>query len=199
MDTWTLENETLRLDVDPETFRCSVTRKSSGLQWAFQDNPEGDLRIVHGSTDTLAHLRDAREKQVYRYSTPTEERLTCHLRGLPGGVGLSISYVLADPEDMLRIEVEPLPTTSASHISHVWYPGRLDPVDDETAVHPLAARRGDDDPRASRPRDRGRHERVRDPGQGPALCHRLLVASLPALVGSPGTQIRLHGHRRDPL
>jgi hypothetical protein len=132
MDTWTLENETLRIEVDADTFRSSVTRKSSGLRWAFQDNADGDLRVVHGSTDTLAYLRDAREKQVFCFSTPAEERLTCHLRALPGGVGLSISYVLPHREDMLRIEVEPLPATAVSHISHVWYPGRLDPVGDET-------------------------------------------------------------------
>jgi hypothetical protein len=133
METWTLENDTLRIDFDPNAVQCVVTRKDSGLRWAFRDNAEGDLRIVLSSLETRADLRDAREKQVYRYSTPTEERLTCHLNGLPGGVGLSISYVLGSPAEMLRIEIEPLMTTSSSHISHVWYPGRLEPVDDETA------------------------------------------------------------------
>ncbi len=131
MDTWTLQSEALRVEVTLEPFCCSVTRRSSGLSWTFRENTDGDLRIVHGSTDTLAHLRDAREKHVHRYSTPSEERLTVDLNGLPGGVGLSITYALVHQEDVLRIEVEPLPTTSASTISQVWYPGRLDLVDDE--------------------------------------------------------------------
>jgi len=131
MDTWKLQNETLLVEVTLEPFRCTVTRRSSGLQWTFRENAEGDLRVAHGSTNTLAHLRDARAKHVHRYATPTEERLTVDFEGLPGGVGLSITYALPYREDVLRVEVEPLPTTSPSCISHVWYPGRLDPIDDE--------------------------------------------------------------------
>jgi hypothetical protein len=83
MHTWTLENETLHIEVDADTFRCSVMRKRSGLMWAFQDNADGDLRVVHGGMDTLAYLRDAREKQAFHFSTPTEEHLTCHQSPCP--------------------------------------------------------------------------------------------------------------------
>lgn len=103
---------------------------SLGLQWAFQPNADADLRVVHPSTESLAHLRDAREVEVWPVSTPAEERLTCSLRGLPGGVGLSIAFALPHRENLLRIEVAPLPATSASHIADVWHSAHLELVDD---------------------------------------------------------------------
>ena len=131
METHVLQNETLRVRIDPDTFQCTVVRRSSGLKWTFQQNADSDLHVVHGSTETLACLRDARDKEICRFSTPTEERLTYLLRALPGGVGLSITYALPHRENVLRIEVGPLPTTSASYIAEVWYPGHLSLIDDQ--------------------------------------------------------------------
>ena len=101
MDLEVLRNEALEVQVDPNTLQFSVTHLSSGLRWAFEQNADADLRVVHGRTETLAYLKDARERQVCRFSTPTEERLTFLLRALPGGVGLSISFALPLKEDFL--------------------------------------------------------------------------------------------------
>ena len=131
METYVLQNETLHVQIDPRTLQCSVAHRRSGRKWHFQQNADADLRVVHGITATLAYLRDARHKEILRLSTPDDERLTCCLRGLPGGVGLSITFALPHRENVLRIEVEPLPTASVSSLAEVWYPGRLALVDDE--------------------------------------------------------------------
>lgn len=131
MDVKVLRNEALEVQIDPSTLQFSVTHRSSGLRWAFEQNADADLRVVHGRTETLAYLKDARESQVCHFSTPTEERLTFLLKALPGGVGLSISFALPLKEDFLRVEVEPLPTTSPSHVEEVWYPGPAVPVHDD--------------------------------------------------------------------
>jgi len=136
MNANVLRNRTLEVQIDSNTFELSVTHRKSGLSWAFQRNADADLRIVH-----VAYLRDARKRKVCRFSTPTEERLTFLVSGLPGGVGLSLTFALPSEEDILRIEVEPLPTTSSSYVAEVWYPGPLSPVDDsvEYTVWPNGA------------------------------------------------------------
>jgi len=131
METYVLQNETLHVQIDPQTLQCSVAHRGLGQKWAFQKNADADLRVVHGSTDTLAYLRDARHKKISRFSTPAEERLTCFLRALPGGVGLSITFALPHRKNILRIEVEPLPAASVSSVAEVWYPGQLALIDDE--------------------------------------------------------------------
>ena len=133
METHVLQNELLHVQIDPQTLECLVAHRASGQKWAFQENADADFRVVHKSTDTLGYLRDARQREILRLSTPAEERLTCFLRGLPGGVGLSITFALPHREDVLRIEIEALPTTSASSVAEVWYPGRLVLLDDNEA------------------------------------------------------------------
>jgi hypothetical protein len=133
METHVLQNERLHVQIDLQTLECLVAHRRSGRRWAFQQYADADLRVVHGHKDTLGYLRDARQREVLRFSAPSEERLTCFLNGLPGGVGLSITFALPHREDVLRIEIEALPTTSGSRVAEVWYPGRLVMLDDEEA------------------------------------------------------------------
>ena len=130
METPVLQNETLHVTIDPQTLVCSVAHRKSGQKWAFQQNADADFRVVHKSTETWGFLGDARQKEILRLSTPNEERLTVLLKELPGGVGLSITFALPYRENVLRIEVEPLPTASDSFVGEVWYPGQLALVDD---------------------------------------------------------------------
>ena len=127
----TLQNATLRVDIDTDTYELAVIHRETGLRWAFRQNPEAELRIVHGSTKALAYLGDARQRRICRYKTPAEERVTCLLEGLAGGVGLAVTYALPADEGMVRIEVEPLYGATKSHIAEVWYPGPLDALDDK--------------------------------------------------------------------
>lgn len=127
-----LQNEALRIEVDLDNLQVSVTDLDSGAKWRFQSDGKAELRIRHGMTDTSSLLQDAREKTVRRFSTPSEERLTVFLRGLPGDVGLAVTLALPPGGAMLRVEVEPLPTTSTAKITDLWYPGTLVSEHDET-------------------------------------------------------------------
>ncbi len=120
-----LEGKSLHLECDPCTLELTVTHRGTGQRWALHSDSEGELRVAHHSTATTAFLRDAREREVYRYSTSAGECLCLHLRGLPGGVALSITFSIPSAEDTLRIELEPLPTASSSRIVEVRYPGVL--------------------------------------------------------------------------
>ncbi|MBM3187373.1 MAG: hypothetical protein FJZ90_01465 [Chloroflexi bacterium] len=128
-----LRNEALEVSVDTGTFEATIVHRATGRRWAFRRNPLADLRVVHGSTDALAYLADSRECEPLRYRTLREDRLTCLLKGLPGGVGLSLTYALPYDGDALRIELEPIYSAAASRIAEAWYPGPLEPLDEEVA------------------------------------------------------------------
>ena len=120
-----LQNEKLRVTIEPDDVSASIELINTDLKWKFQPNPEGDVWVTHVQTEASAYLREASQKTIRRLSLPDEERVTLLLRGLPGNTGLSISFALPKKEAMLRVEVEPLPTGTPSRVRAVSFPGPL--------------------------------------------------------------------------
>ena len=131
MSEHVLRNEHLQVIVDPTTLQAEVLQLASGLRWTFGRHAEAELQVIYGTTTITARLSDARSITLRRYSTLTEERLGYMLEGLPGNVGLLVTFILPANQAFLRIELDPLPSASAATIGEVWYPGPLTSVEDE--------------------------------------------------------------------
>ncbi len=125
-----LSGDALEVALDTDTLGISVTHQSSGLQYELRPTDDPDVEVIHGSTRSWARLSEARSKEVRRYSVGSEERLTCLLTGLPGGVGVTVTLALSQ-DASLRIEVESLPTTSSAQVGEVRYPGPVAMRDDD--------------------------------------------------------------------
>ncbi len=130
-EQWLLQNDVLQVLVDADTLAVGVIHKGSGLRWQFTTHPAGEARIDHGSSESIINWSDARTRTLRRYTTAREQRMTILIEGLPGGVAAGITFALPCEEPLLRIEVEPYPTSSTSEITEVWYPGPLELVDDQ--------------------------------------------------------------------
>ena len=126
-DTSTLSNDQITVTVSDTTLEAEVRHLPSGAAWAFRRAHGAELRVNHGQHTSTAHLSDAREIRAFRYTSLREQRLTYHVTGLPGDVALSVTYALPQDEPVLRVEIAPLPTSSASRITDVWFPGQLFP------------------------------------------------------------------------
>jgi len=127
-ESTTLRNDQVEVAIAPDTLEAKLRHLESGAAWAFRRAPGAELRVLHGQHTSTAHLSDAREIRAWRYQGAREQRMTYHISGLPGDVALSITFALPDDEPVLRIEIAPLPTSSASRIADVWFPGELLPV-----------------------------------------------------------------------
>ncbi|MHB9034425.1 MAG: DUF5696 domain-containing protein [Anaerolineae bacterium] len=130
-EQWVLQNKTLQVLVDADTLTAAVIHKESGLSWQFKTHLTGEVRINHGTSESIVSWSDARTRTVRRYQTTAEQRLTVNAEGLPGGAAASVTFALPGDGSSLRIEVEPLPTASVSEIVEVWYPGPLEMVNDQ--------------------------------------------------------------------
>jgi hypothetical protein len=126
-DTSTLSNDQITVTVSDTTLEAEVRHLPSGAAWAFRRAHGAELRVNHGQHTSTAHLSDAREIRAFRYTSLREQRLTYHVTGLPGDVALSVTYTLPQDEPVLRMEIAPLPTSSASRVTDVWFPGQLVP------------------------------------------------------------------------
>lgn len=121
----TLQNQTLRVTVQPDEVSARIELLNTDLVWNFQPNVEGDVWVTHGQTQVAAYLREASQKSIRRVSIPDEDRLTLFLRGLPGNTGLAISFALPKREPTLRVEVESLSTGTPSRVREVRFPGAI--------------------------------------------------------------------------
>jgi hypothetical protein len=124
-----LGNDQIQVAIAPDTLEAELRHLSSGSAWAFRRAPGAELCVRHGQQASTAHLSDARDIRTWRYQGHKEQRLTCQVTGLTGGVALSITFALPDDEPVLRIEIAPLPTSTSSRIADVWFPGELVSLD----------------------------------------------------------------------
>lgn len=140
-EQWLLRNEHLQVEVDADTLTASVLHLASGLRWQFRTHDTGEVHVSHGTGESTVNWSDARIRTLHRVVTSHEQRLAIFAEGLPGGVAATITFALPNAEPVLRVEVEPLPTSSTSEITEVWYPGPLVFENDEPVhtVWPNAA------------------------------------------------------------
>ncbi|MCJ7823113.1 MAG: DUF6259 domain-containing protein, partial [Armatimonadetes bacterium] len=124
-------NEHLRVIVDVQRVLASISLKGTDLRWQFECNEDGDLSVSHGLTEETALLHEAVCRHVQRVKTPSEERVSLLLEGLPGNTGVTITYALEERAPCLRVEVEALPTGTTSRITQARFPGHLSWVDNE--------------------------------------------------------------------
>jgi hypothetical protein len=120
-----LQNETLRVSIQPDEVSARIELLNTDLAWKFQPNVEGDVWVTHGQTQVAAYLREASQKSIRRMSMPDDERLTLFLRGLPGNAALAISFALPKREPVLRVEVESPPTGTPSRVREARFPGAI--------------------------------------------------------------------------
>ena len=120
-----LQNAELLVTVHTDLASASVCLKGTDLGWVFEPNADGDLTVTHGQTRIAASLRDARSKRVRRIRTASDERVCVFYEGLPGHTGILLSYCLGPSGATLRVEVEALPTGTASRVVETRSPGRL--------------------------------------------------------------------------